>query len=51
MLIAYCEEFLSANHIAEKTICGCNTGNLWLHVHDDSTFLELEVGNYAYSTL
>ena len=35
------ENFPSGNHIAENTVCGCNTGNSWLLQHDDihSTFL------------
>ena len=30
------EEFPSANHIVENTICGCNAGNPWLLQRDDT---------------
>ena len=35
------ENFPTGNHIAENTVCGCNTRNSWLLQHDDihSTFL------------
>ena len=35
------ENFPTGNHVAENTICGCNTRNSWLLQHDDihSTFL------------
>ena len=50
------EEFCSANHIAEPTICGCNTGNPWLLQHNDTAllwhinYLNIDTADYEFLT-
>ena len=44
------ENFSSTNHIAENTICDCNTGNPWLLQHDDSNFWALKKLHVAISS-